>query len=164
MAAALVPLQNITLGSAAASVTFASIPTSGYRDLRLVVEGTTSAGASILTRFNGDTGSNYSHVVAYGSASSPSTGSGSSTGTSVEIGYNILAERFSVLADVMDANATDKHKALVSRSNQPSGSNQIVLMYAGRWASTSAVTSMSITMSSGTFGSGTTFALYGVVA
>ena len=164
MAAALVPLQNITLSLAATSVTFASIPTSGYRDLRLVVEGTTSAGASILARFNGDTGSNYSHVVAYGSGSTPSTGSGTGSGTSVEIGYNILAERFSIQANVMDSNATDKHKTLLSRSNQPSGSNQIVLMYAGRWASTSAVTSMSIIMSSGTFGSGTTFALYGVVA
>jgi hypothetical protein len=163
MPAAMTALATITLGSAASSVTFGSIPAT-YRDLRLVVEGTTSAGPSILVRYNSDTGSNYSHIVAYGSGSSPSTGSGTGSGTSVEFGYNILAERFSITADVLDYSATDKHKTNLSRSNQPSGSNQIVLMYAGRWASTSAVTSLTVLTSTGNFAIGTTLSLYGILA
>jgi hypothetical protein len=61
----------------------------------------------------------------------------------------------------MDFSATDKHKTFLSRNGQAAG---LVIATAGRWANTSAVTSMSVNINSGTFSTGHTFNLYGVIA
>jgi hypothetical protein len=62
-----------TLGSAAASVTFSSIPGT-YTDLVLVVAGTLTTGTeNIVMQFNGDTGSNYSVTSLLGDGSTASS-------------------------------------------------------------------------------------------
>jgi len=162
MAAALVPLQNITLGSAQATVTFASIP-STFRDLRLVVQPIMVASGPVEAGiiFNGDTGGNYSRVYAEGSGSS--VGSSSQSGvTRLIVLYHNSTLQGNSLVDVMDYSATDKHKTVLSRLN-----NTAVLtgMGAGRWASTTAVNSIQFAALNGTsFAAGSTFALFGVVA
>lgn len=163
MAAALVPLQNITLGSAAASVTFASIPTTGYRDLRLVITFTkvsTTNGARLT--INSDTGSNYSQVVMYGNGSSAAS---ATDGPNYFYLNDYIAasttEATLSTVDIMDYAVTDKHKSLLERGSRAGGS---VAASAGRWASTSAITSVQVNTGGGTFAAGSTFALYGVVA
>ena len=57
------PIATNTLGSAASSVTFSSIP-STYTDLIVVMNYANSTGlADVFFRFNGDTGSNYSDTI-----------------------------------------------------------------------------------------------------
>lgn len=159
MGAALVPLQNLTLSSTAATVTFASIPAT-YRDLRVVVNAATSAEGNIFIQVNNDTGSNYTYVVMRASGG----GAQGSTGTSTRIQSNYstglqTSSRAVNTYDIMDYAQTDKHKTILVRANHADEVDAI----AGRWASTSAITSVKLTANdSTTFTAGSTFALYGV--
>lgn len=151
-------LANITLSSAAASVTFGSIP-STYRDLVLVINGTaTSTGEQYFyLYFNNDTGANYSRVEMGGNGSSAASFSASNL-----IPITLRQGIGNHICQVMDYSATDKHKTVLYRNNQ---SDSLVIAGAGRWASTSVITSLKIqTYSSYNLASGTTFALYGIVS
>ena len=162
MPSALVPLANLTLGSTASTVTFSSISGS-YRDIRLIVSAKDNASQPLKFRFNGDTGTNYNLVEMDGDGSA--TGSASAANISVgffSYNYSALnATNFSVCTmDVMDYSATDKHKIgliRVSDASQTSGATAI------RWASTSAITSLTL-VSQGAFQVGSTFALYGTAS
>ena len=67
------PIQTTTLGSAAASYTFSSIP-STYTDLKLVITGTSvGAYADIDLRFNSDTATNYSWTALAGNGTAASS-------------------------------------------------------------------------------------------
>lgn len=163
MATALVALATTTLASASATVTFAGIP-GGYRDLRIVATlQTTSGPVDIAGRFNSDSGSNYSRVGMYGNGST----AGSFTNTSVAQFYWAYATSpvsnvfNSFVTDIMDYTATDKHKTLLSRADLAGDSTAA---YANRWASTSAITSISLFPTSGSFAAGSTFSLYGIVS
>jgi hypothetical protein len=161
------PLATVTLGTAAASVTFSSIPAT-YRDLVLVVNGTVSSAAYARLRYNGDTGSNYLAVVMMGRGGlSPGAASGSGTYDGIYLPWNtiVASERFALNAQIMDYSATDKHKTLLSRSNATTTDyGQSVYAEAWRWANTSAITSVSVSATAGNFNTGATFNLYGVIA
>jgi len=162
-----IPLQTITLGAAASSVTFASIPQT-YRDLVLIftpaVTGGSSSTASSYIRLNGDSGSNYSHVVARGDGSS--TGSTSFTDTGIDTRYytNSPGSLGASITQVqfLDYSATDKHKSVLSRGNTAASG---VNMTAARWANTAAITSIQIVAPSGrSWLTGATLSLYGIEA
>jgi hypothetical protein len=155
------PLATVTLGSSAASVTFSSIPAT-YRDLVLVVAGTTTGSAGLRMRLNNDSGTNYSYVNMYGVASA-----GSETASSQNIlfpGVVTLSsgQRFTYTAQVMDYYATDKHKTVLYRANENNAA--AVSANASRWASTSAVTSIQLSLSANSYDTGTTVNLYGIVS
>jgi hypothetical protein len=153
-------IATTTLAAAAPSVVFGSLPQT-YRDLILVVEGTTSnSDVDIAVLYNGDAGSNYNRVIMYGTGSS-AVSTALLNLTNLPIGYNTTTSRFNIVNTVMDYSATDKHKTNLSRSNQADG---LVMAWAGRWANTSAITSMSVSTMVGTFNSATTINLYGVIA
>ena len=161
MAQALVALQNITLGSAQAAVTFASIP-STFRDLRLVLNAGTTAEGNIYFQVNNDAGSNYLSVNARGSGG----GAQASTQTTTRINSNYAtglqtSSRAVNVYEIQDYAQTDRHKAILIRANH---SDELDII-AGRWASTSAITSVKVTANDATtFTAGSTFALYGVIA
>ncbi len=147
-----IPLANITLGSSASSVTFSSIPGT-YRDLVLVVNHTKSTLTGLYIRYNGDAGANYSGVYMVGG------GSYLTSGLSTEPGY---ADTLSTqVLQVMDYSATDKHKTSLLRSDHAAGQT---VAWALRWANTSAITSLAFVTASGTFQTGSTFALYGIAS
>jgi hypothetical protein len=159
MASAQVALATITLGSAASTVTFSSIPAT-YRDLRLVIQASSPADtADIVARFNGDSGANYSLVQMYGNGST-ATSSASSGQTELYFGYYNTTQGM-VQLTVFDYSQTDKQKSALSRSDLPGA---LVFARAGRWASTSAITSMLIYPTYGQFAAGSTFSLYGIVS
>lgn len=161
MASAIVALANLTLSSAQASVTFASIPTSGYRDVRLVVNAATSAEGNINIQVNSDTGSNYVQINMRGSGGGAQSSSG--TSTYIQSNYSTglqTSSRAINTYDFMDSNATDKHKTILIRANHPDEVDAL----AGRWASTSAITSIKVSSGGGNFTIGSTFALYGIVS
>lgn len=152
------PLANITLGSSASSVTFSSI-SQDYRDLVLVINGTSQAGGDVWYRFNSDSGSNYPYVNMYGTGTSTTSGSG--TLNKGVLNYNNTTSIFNIIANIMDYSSTDKHKTVISRGNQADG---FVMSYVTRWANTAAVTTLLVSLDGTNFLSGTSFALYGVSA
>lgn len=165
MPSALVPLANLTLGSAAATVTFSSISGS-YRDLMLIV-GNLNTNTSVVygyMRFNGDTATNYSYVNMAGDGSSATSGNGSNlNGCYIQPNSTFSTTSNAILTiSIMDYSATDKHKTALIRSNNP---GSFVSAIANRWASTAAITSLDIATTSATmWAAGSTFSLYGVSA
>ena len=161
MTTAWVPLAEITLTSTDSEITFGSIPQT-YRDLIVVFQGgNTGAAANIYQKLNSDaTTSNYSSVQMTGTGSSAlsSSPSGGATWTVTFYGYLEQNLNANVIVQLQDYSATNKHKTYLSRSNSASNGLSAI---AGRWADTSAVTSISWTVSSGEFRIGSTFALYG---
>jgi len=159
-APAMQAIANITLGAVSASVTFSNIPQT-YRDLKLVVSSVSSAAAEsyAYTYFNGD-GSNYSRVEMVGNGST--TGSSNSANLIPITMPSSSAGVFgSAQINIMDYIATDKHKTVIYKNDT---ANSTTVAGAGRWASTTAITSIAITAYNNSFGAGSTFTLYGVLA
>jgi hypothetical protein len=164
------PLANITLGSAASSVTFSSIPAT-YRDLILVVTArsteTTDNFDALRARFNGDSGSNYVQVSLSAGTTSPQ----SSTGTATQVALGRLATSQGGktspgvgLIHFIDYAQTDKHKTILARGNAANEGIGVDAI-ANRWASTAAITTILLFPAVGAnFASGATFNLYGVIA
>lgn len=160
---AYVPLANLTLGANALSVTFSSISQS-YRDLVLVVTGTTQSGPLAITlRLNADsTSANYSEVTMSGDGTAASSTTVASA-VGVRSGFVWSNTYLShAIFNIMDYSATDKHKTVLVRTNNDQVATSAI---ASRWANTAAVTSIVVQPSSGTnMLTGCTFALYGVSA
>jgi hypothetical protein len=153
-----VSLATTTLGSAASSVTFSSIPAT-YRDLIIVFNGaTTLSTVGLVLQFNSDSGSNYSGVVAQGDGSSAT--SGTLSGTSAEVGV-LNTGRGNVLVQVMDYSATDKHKTFLSRGDNATDRTR---MTASRWANTAAINTVRVATNLNLIAVGSTISLYGVAA
>lgn len=158
---AMVALFSTTLAAATSSVTIAGIPTTGYRDLRLIVDVSVSPSeGNIVINFNGDNGSNYSYVNMR-SFSSGSLASSASTSSSIVSNYSTglqTSSRAINIYDIMDYAQTDKHKSVLVRANHSAELDAI----AARWANTAAINT--ITISNGNFTAGSTFTLYGIKA
>lgn len=153
-------LGNTTLATASSSVTFSSIP-GGYKDLVLIVSTKADVGGQQpYLRLNGDSGSNYGQVFMEGNGSSASSNTYAVTSLylSYSLGISNDTEFNTMLINIMDYSATDKHKTVLTRAGiYEYGVNSM----AGRWASTSAVTSLTFT-GNGTSAAGSTFRLLGV--
>jgi hypothetical protein len=156
-------LANATLGSSAASVTFSSI-NGTYRDLMLVLRGVgVNSQVQCLITVNSDTGTNYTYVSAGGDGTVTNSYSGTGI-TSISLGQaNTFVDAtgggWSAILNFMDYSATDKHKNILVREIE---STKGVDMYTQKWSSLSAITSLSIALNSGSWNSGSNFALYGV--
>jgi hypothetical protein len=159
------PLANITLGSATGSVTFSSIPAT-YRDLIIVGDNlkTTSSTASVFIRFNGAT-ANYTGTAIRGNGTD--TAASNNAGQTDRLFSNLSSEPTTTTASnfifqIMDYSATDKHKTTIHRGNNSADATEAG---AGRYASTSAITSVQVGMDLGlSFAAGGTFALYGIAS
>ena len=153
--------SNVVTGTPS-SITFSSLDTlaSGYRDLVIICTLKTNGALNALfMRFNGDTGSNYSRVSMTGNGSTASSYSG--TGDSIR---SVIAQLDNTnfnetIFQIFDFSQTDKHKSVLARMNN---TGQGVEAGAYRWASTSAITSVTIFPDSNQFVSGTTIYLYGI--
>ncbi len=158
-------IASQTLTSSASSVTFSSIPGT-FRDLVLVCGNIiTNSNAVLGLQFNGvSSGSLYSWVYA-----DATTGAGvqseASTGDDIRINRNwnptsTGPSQFNI--SVMDYTQTNKHKSVLSRGGR---ADTGTVMLAGRFASTSAITSLTVAnLGAATFSAGCTFSLYGVSA
>jgi hypothetical protein len=152
------PLATVTLTSTDSSIIFDSIPAT-YRDLILVGIGSNSADTDLAMRFNGDTGTNYSGVRMFGSGSGSGSSSADTGKTFAEIGgVNTSIGDFRV--QIMDYSATDKHKTALTRGSK---TGSYVVAWANRWASNTAIYSVTLYPVSGSFQIGATFSLYGVL-
>jgi len=166
MATTYEPIATTTLGSAAASYTFSSIP-STYTDLVLVIGnlGMNSAGSAAKLRFNGDTATNYSNTWLYGT--------GSAVGSSRESNNNNIriygfysgptgsGNNDNVICHIQNYSNSTTNKTVLVRGNLPQVELAAVV---GLWRSTSAITSLTVASYNGTdlLNAGSTFTLYGI--
>jgi hypothetical protein len=152
------------LGSAAASITFSSIPAT-YTDLRLVLVFTGTSATAVRCRVNGDTATNYSRTYIYGD------GTTAGTSTSANTAYFNLTAQINqsttipemLVADLFSYAGSTYKTMLVNHAGDQNGSGGTENIV-GLWRSTSAVTSMLIYPAAGNFNTGTTATLYGIKA
>jgi hypothetical protein len=161
------PIATQTLGSAAASVTFSSIP-QGYTDLVIVVGSATfSANSSFYMQYNGDTSTNYSSTRLSGNGSAASSSrttsvNGAQIGAADGQSSSVMQTCIVQLQNY--SNATT-FKTAIARWNR---SDAEVAATVSLWRSTAAITSIEIYggFANGTknsnMQSGTTISLYGI--
>jgi hypothetical protein len=157
-----------TLGSAAASVTFSSIP-STYTDLVIVIASLNNTAANTSFQFqvgNGsvDTGANYSLTELFGTGSAASSDrasndtaaylNGPGIGTSTNI-PNLY------ILNLMNYSNTTTYKTFLGRGGN---AEKNVVATVNLWRSTAAINTVKIFQSSNNMATGSTFSLYGIKA
>lgn len=156
------PIATQTLGTATGSVTFSSIPGT-YTDLVVVCSfGAVTASQDFTFQFNGDTTSNYSDTRLYG-RNTGAVSNRNTSGTKIyadSVGVSTTLQALDVI-HVMNYSNTSTYKTALVRSTDVAKSTEIVV---GLWRSTTAITSISMAMTSGLLMSGSTFTLYGIKA
>lgn len=162
------PIASTTLGSAAASVTFDNLNVSaaGMRDLIVVVDAKIAASVDIvLARINGVTTSSYSSVHMEGDGTIATSFSQTETAFYTAVNdYNLSPTTPSTnILYFFDIAQTDKHKTILSRTNMAVTSGG-TFAAAGRFASTNAITSITLLTLAQNYSAGSTFSLYGVIA
>jgi hypothetical protein len=161
------PISTTTLGSAAATVTFSSISGS-YTDLVLVMSAFGSvSGADIRVQVNSDTASNYSLTRLVGYTTAFSNRASNATYWQITNSVGIGSSSSDPTADViqfMNYSNTTTNKTILVRHNQPQSSLMETAAQVGLYRSTSAITSITFSLSSGNYSSGSTFTLYGIKA
>jgi hypothetical protein len=153
-----VALQKTTLTSSASSVTLSSIPQT-YTDLVLVISGSASASIDLRYTLNSDSGSNYSRTYLVGNGTSAISGRDTSI-TYLPISALETTQSMS-LVSFMNYSNTTTFKTTISRTSAASAFTNAIV---GLWRSTAAISSMTLTTSSGTITAGSTFSLYGIAA
>ena len=160
-------LEKITVGAAgASSVTFSSIPQTGYTDLVLKISPRQVAGGvwqGISLTVNGST-STYSSKILEGGDSTATSANGGTTGIGLNSVGVLYASTFASSEVYIPNYTSSNYKSFsvdsVSEGNQSGGVYQDLI--AGLWSTTSAITSITLTGSSNNFAQYSTFYLYGV--
>jgi hypothetical protein len=157
------PIATTTLGSAASSFDFTSIP-STYTDLVIVANYSLSTTSDITrVRFNGDSVSSNSTTWMIGDGTSATSSRSISAGfmRCFVVPTSASGLRTTTL-NIQNYSNSTTYKTVLIRSGTASASVQA---FVGLWSSTSAITSMSFTNSgTATFDAGSTFTLYGIAA
>lgn len=162
------PIATTTLGSAAAAITFSSIP-STYTDLVLVCNIASTSSNTLFIRFNGDTGTNYSATRLYGSG----TAAGSDRDTNAS--YGLLTNyayptstlgNTTEIVSIMNYSNSTTYKTFLSRANAAGAGVDAIV---GLWRATpAAINSISLSTNgfagTTTISSGSNVTLYGVKA
>lgn len=152
------PIATTTLGSAAASFTFSSVP-STYTDLFLVYTHFSTGPTQVGLRFNGDTGSNYSATVLYGEGSA---GSARTTNTTyMRTGHSTLYSNQLMECNIQNYSNSTTYKTVIAR-NGDTGVGAYAT--AGLWRNTAAITSVTVYADTTNLPSGAIITLYGIKA
>lgn len=145
-------------------VEFTSIG-SGYKHLQIrgVIRGTTNDSADLT--FNGDTSSNYSWHILYG------TGSGSAAAAASASRSNIVATEVpdttsltsAFIIDILDYGSTSKNKTVrILNATDRNGSGTFQFMSGAWFNSSTAISNLRLTTRSGNLASGSHIGLYGI--
>jgi hypothetical protein len=158
-------LRRITLTASASSVTFDSIPQTGYTDLKLVAsvrDDYASVSVNLGMKLNGvTTGLSGRNINGSGSAAA------SGTNTS-EIGFTVgssgTANTYSTTEVYIPNYTSSNYKSYSADSAAESNQSTVYMqMLAGVWANTAAITSIIVYPINATnFVAGSSFSLYGI--
>jgi hypothetical protein len=156
-------IQTITVGAGgAASIDFTSIPQT-YTDLVLLTSvRSTSTGLGLIAKFNGSS-SNYTgrYLEASGSSTASGTISINQAGNSVSSSYTASVFSNNSLYITNYAGSTSKPSMSDAVTENNSATSYLDL-YANHWADTSAITSIALTVSVGSFAQYSSASLYGI--
>jgi len=171
MPANYVLLEKITVGAAgASSVTFSSIPQTGYTDLLVKISARDSISSTrtvAAVTFNSST-ANYSSKVLYGvngTVVGSENGASTSTGWTYVTGNTATASTFSNTELYIPNYTTSNYKSVSNDATAETDSSSagVTSIAASLWSDTAAITSITFTASaSATFMQYSTFYLYGV--
>lgn len=154
------PIATTTLGSAAPSVTFSSIPGT-YTDLILIISGSQSGGSGdfICLQYNGDTGTNYSNNYIGGDGSTTFAGRAANY-TNARFGA-FYSSQANAICHIQNYSNNTTYKTAVGRSNS-AGNNAVAMV--NLWRNTTAITSVKVLIEANNFAVGSVFTLYGLKA
>jgi hypothetical protein len=159
------PIATTTLGSSQATVTFSSF--TGYTDVILVASARgTSTSSQIYATLNSDSGSNYSYTELFG-YSGGAISDRASNQTQMRL-YGMARSDYTanifgyVQAHFQNYSNATTFKTVITRGSSDSSTDVASRVHLYR--STSALTSISLAPSTGSFAIGSTFTLYGIAA
>ena len=167
-------LERIELNNTAASVTFSSIPQTGYTDLKIVYSARTdrtNTNSDIYLQFNGVTTATYSFKRVYGGgsgAAASDTLTNNATG-----GFAGTADGASATAStfgncevyIPSYNSSTAKSWSADGVNENNATSALAAIYSGSWSGTAAITSITLKdYNAANFVTGSTFSLYGIAA
>jgi hypothetical protein len=154
------PIARNTLTGNQTDVTFSSI-SSIYTDLVLILNtGSSTGAAAVFMQFNGDTGSNYSHIQMWGPNSNTAYSESDPSATYIDMQSVGTSVRHSNICNIMSYSQTSKYKGLITRAYD--SNNNRWYQSLGTWRSTAAINQIRIYLNTGQFIAGSTFSLYGI--
>lgn len=161
------PIATSTLGSAAVSITFSSIPNT-YTDLKIIVSNAkvTATGFSGYLRFNSDSGTNYSFTLLGGNGTSASTSASATRNTLPIMGWitNLSTTTPSMAIIEVFSYAGSTNKTVLTKAVYDLNGSGATENYVGLWSNTSAINNITVNQSGGTgWAAGTTATLYGIL-
>ena len=153
-------IATVTVGTSVSSISFSSIP-STYKHLQIRYSANSSGGGNPSVRFNGDSGNNYTYHIIYGQTSSAiSTGAISQSSTLLGSVYSTANVFAGGVIDILDYANTNKTKVIKTLCGADTNSSAEVGLFSGLWNSTSAINSVTISLTN--FTQYSSFALYGI--
>lgn len=157
-------IATTTVGAGGAStITFSSIP-STYQHLQLRTFTNNPSSLTTLTRFNSDTGNNYSMHFFSGNGSTIELSAQTSYNGISNVTYasNVSNVFFAGVIDILDYANTNKNKTVRSFTGWDTNGGGSIHSRSSAWYSTSAITTITITADAGSFAQYSSFALYGI--
>lgn len=157
------PISTTTLTGTQANISFSSL--GSYTDLILVCNPiNTSAGSDIGLQFNSDTGNNYSATWVNGngtSAVSSRIASYSYIPVLQPVSGQSTVYSGQAIIQIMNYRNSTTYKSVLTRYDDAAKSTGAEI---GLWRSTAAITSLLMKPGTGSFASGSTFTIYGILA
>jgi hypothetical protein len=156
-------IATTTLGSAAATVTFSTIPGT-YTDLVLLINSNLSGSgglSAVQGQFNGDTGSNYSFTIINGDGSSATSFRGSNqTAFGMGLSSSSTSQVASNIIQIMNYSNTTTNKTVLARAGIADDRTRAIVSL---WRNNNAITSITVLNNGAVnFVTGSTFTLYGI--
>ena len=158
-------IASNTLLSAAASVTFSSIPAT-YTDLvlRCAVRGTGTTTSTVQVTFNGST-SSYSYRTVLGNGSSASSGAASGVAflSSLQTRNSYTANTFSNNEIYIPSYTVSQNKPVsLFNAQENNAASAVIQSVAGLWRDTNAINQVTLAPDVDSFAIGSSFFLYGI--
>jgi hypothetical protein len=164
-------IETQILGSAASSVTFASLGTysTTYKHLQLRFVARSSdanPGVGVYSRLNADAGSNYRAHYLLGNGSSVLSGAvavGTTGLSGIITAAGATANNFGIgVIDLLDPYSTTKNKTLRTLAGITDAAQKRIDMHSALWINTASLTSWQLFPELGNFVTGSRFSLYGI--
>jgi len=164
-------IATVTLGSAASTISFSSIP-STYQHLQLrgIVRsaGSDASYQHIAIQLNSDTGNNYWSHGLYGTGSSAlAHADGSAVNKMLSANIPTTTQTASAfngtVIDILDYANTNKNTTVRALGGFDSNGGGALGLYSGLWSNTAAVSTVTLSVYQGSnFAANSSFALYGI--
>lgn len=157
------PIATTTLGSAANSFSFTSIP-STYTDLRLVITAMATTGTiDTWLYMNNDTGTNYSGTRVSGTGAAASSAEFFNVSDNYDTNLSSISTLPCLITHDIFSYAGSTNKTYLTTVSMDKNGSGVVNYYVKMWRSTAAITRLDYRAGgSTTFATGTTATLYGI--